>query len=109
MVAGQGSRGEDAGAEIGPARSLGCTPTPVAVLCLPPSRSRELAPAPFYISGSLQVVVYQPKVICVVFWIFFLVFRFFFFKQSIFLGVITQKGPVGRVCVSRAPDIAVGA
>lgn len=61
--------------------------------------SREPTPAPFSISGSLQVVVYQPKVIGVVFWIFSFVFRFFF-KQSIFLGAITQKGPVGCVRVS---------
>ena len=55
-------------------------------------------PPRFYISGSLQVVVHQPKVIGLCFGIFFLVFRFFF-KQSIFLGAITQKGPVGCVCV----------
>ena len=33
-----------------------------------------------------------------VFWDFFLSFQIFF-KQSIFLGAITQKGPVGCVCV----------
>jgi hypothetical protein len=59
-------------------------------------------PAPFYIPRSLQVVVHQPKVIGVVFMDFFsLNFQiFFFFKQSIFLGAITRKGPVGCVCVS---------
>lgn len=34
----------------------------------------------FYISGSLQVVVHQPKVIGLCFGIFFLVFRFFLNK-----------------------------
>ena len=59
----------------------------------------EATPQPqFYISGSLQVVVHQPKVIGLCFGIFFLSFQIFF-KQSIFLGAITQKGPVGCVCV----------
>lgn len=50
------------------------------VLCPPLSLLRKQAPSPFSISGSLQVVVHQPKVIGFVFWVFFLVFRFFLNK-----------------------------
>lgn len=58
----------------------GCPPTPAAMQCPLPPLSRKLAPAPFSLSGSLQVVVHQPKVIGIVFWVFFLVFRFFLNK-----------------------------
>lgn len=54
-----------------------------------------------YIPGSLQVVARQPKVFGVLVFmdIFPLNFQIFFKNKSIFLGMITQKGPVGCVCI----------
>lgn len=65
---------------FGLATAWGLPTAPVAVLCPPPSPSREPAPAPRSVPAGLQVVVYQPKVIGVVFYIFFLVSRFFLNK-----------------------------
>lgn len=80
LGAGVGDLAERRGSGHGLAMASGPPPTPAAILCPLPPPSRKLAPAPFSLSGSLQVVVHQPKVIGVVFWVFFLVFRFFLNK-----------------------------
>lgn len=73
--------------------------------CGAPAQSTvEEATCPF-----IYPEVYSPKSsVSLCLWVFSLLIFRFFFKQSIFLGMITLRGPVGCVYVLNAPHSHVG-